>query len=278
MLFATMVAMVSLQGQAPALQESVPIGPPAALVSDGDYPQDAMQRGAQGIGTFMLRIGPDGVPVDCTIDGPVDPALDRRTCEIFRTRARFRPARDSEGRPVAGYYPGRMRWVLPGAQGSFAAGGMLAVTLVRTNAAGALACAASVNGRENRDPRIASCELIQQPAMIRAMRALGREAQLTLIVRMESGGMIPRGRTPSDSGPLVAESVARVTVDGGRVAECRLTSRRVPRPIAGIETAPGLCAPYPVGAVFPRTAGYRAGRQTVWIDARYHLREGPPSS
>jgi hypothetical protein len=60
------------------------------------------------------------------------------------------------------------------------------------------------------------------------------------------------------------------------VAECRLTSRRVPHPIAGIETAPSLCDPYPVGAVFPRTAGYRTGRQTIWIDAQYHLREGPP--
>jgi hypothetical protein len=215
MLFATMVAMVSLQSEAPGLQESVPTGPIAALVVDGDYPQDAMQRGAQGIGTFMLRIGPDGVPVDCTVDGPVDPALDRRTCEIFRTRARFRPARDSQGRPVTGYYPGRMRWLLPGGQGSFMIGGMLAVTSVRMSAAGALACAANVNGRENRDPRIASCELIQQPSMIGAMRALGREAELTLIVLMQPSGRNPRGRTPSDPGLLVAESVARVALVGG---------------------------------------------------------------
>lgn len=275
MFLAIMAAMLSLQSAAATQQrQSIPTRQIASLVGDNDYPRDAMQRRAQGVVTFMLTIDVDGVPVDCRIDGRADPALDRRTCEIFRSRARFHPARDAEGRAVAGYYPGRMRWLLPVGRGGFATGGVLGVTSVRRNAAGELACSVTVNGREDPNPRIRSCEQVQEPAMINAIRALGHEAELTLVFMIEPEGMILRGRTPPDSEPLIAESVARLTVAEGRVEECRMTSRRAPRPITGVETAPDLCTLFPAGADFPGMAGRRGGRQTVWIDSRFHLREG----
>jgi hypothetical protein len=274
MLLPMMAAMLSLQSATSPPPQSIPIRPISSWVGDNDYPWDAMRRGVQGVVTFMLTIGVDGVPVDCSIDGPVDPVLDRRTCDVFRSRARFLPARDAAGRAVAGYYPGRMRWLLPVGRAGFSTGGVLGVTSVRRNAAGELACSVTVNGREDSNPRIRSCEQVQEPAMISAMRALGREAELTLIFMIEPDGMLLRGRTPDDPGPLLTESVARITVAGGSVEECRMTSRRVLRPITGIETAPSLCDLFPLGAAFPGMAGQRGGPQTIWIASGFHLREG----
>ena len=68
------------------------------LFSDSDYPASAQAAGAQGTAQASLTIGPDGRVVGCSlVRSTGNGALDAATCNILRRRAKFTPARDSNG-------------------------------------------------------------------------------------------------------------------------------------------------------------------------------------
>ncbi len=72
-----------------------------SLFSSDDYPYEAMQNNWQGDVIVTLRIGTDGRPRICRIvlSSGHEP-LDLATCRIMLTRAKFTPARDSNGNAV----------------------------------------------------------------------------------------------------------------------------------------------------------------------------------
>ncbi len=85
-----------------------------ALFSSDDYPEAALRHDEQGTVHFTLSIDPRGNVSNCVItrsSGSV--ALDDATCRVVQRRARFDPARDIDGRPVADLHTGRIRWALP---------------------------------------------------------------------------------------------------------------------------------------------------------------------
>ena len=68
----------------------------------------------QGTVAFALGVGPDGRVKRCTIvQSSGHESLDRATCAIMQTRARFVPALDDAGRPTSDTVSSRIRWVLP---------------------------------------------------------------------------------------------------------------------------------------------------------------------
>lgn len=68
------------------------------LFSADDYPASAQSAGAEGTAQAQLSIGPDGRVVGCNITrSSGNGALDSATCNILRRRAKFTPARDSNG-------------------------------------------------------------------------------------------------------------------------------------------------------------------------------------
>lgn len=80
---------------------ATPRGDVRALFSSDDYPASAQAAGAEGISQAMLTIGADGRVVACNITRSTgNGALDSTTCNVLRRRARFTPARDSNGNPV----------------------------------------------------------------------------------------------------------------------------------------------------------------------------------
>jgi protein TonB len=86
----------------------------ASYVSDSDYPAAAVRAEEQGTAGFRLSVGPDGRVTDCTIIGSSgSSALDSATCRIMEKRARFTPARDSDGRVASDSVASAIRWVLP---------------------------------------------------------------------------------------------------------------------------------------------------------------------
>ena len=86
----------------------------ASYVSAADYPSSALRNEEQGTTRFRLTVGPDGRVADCTITSSSgSSALDATTCRLMKSRARFVPARDSEGQPVADTATSAVRWVLP---------------------------------------------------------------------------------------------------------------------------------------------------------------------
>lgn len=86
----------------------------ASYVSDDDYPQDAIRNEQQGTTGFRLDVGPDGRVSNCTITSSSgSSSLDRATCQIMRSRARFTPATDSSGARTSDSVSSRIVWRLP---------------------------------------------------------------------------------------------------------------------------------------------------------------------
>jgi protein TonB len=68
------------------------------LFSADDYPAAAQSAGAEGTAQAQLTIGPDGRVVGCNHTRSTgNSSLDSATCNILRRRAKFTPARDSNG-------------------------------------------------------------------------------------------------------------------------------------------------------------------------------------
>jgi TonB family protein len=86
----------------------------ASYISDTDYPLAAVVAGEQGAVGFRLFISAEGLVSDCQVTSSSGSrTLDEATCRILGARARFRPARDADGRPTTDQTSGRIRWVLP---------------------------------------------------------------------------------------------------------------------------------------------------------------------
>lgn len=72
------------------------------LFSTDDYPVTALQNGEEGTVQARLQVDPEGRVAGCSIVRSSGHAsLDRATCNILRKRARFTPARDSNGKAVS---------------------------------------------------------------------------------------------------------------------------------------------------------------------------------
>ena len=72
------------------------------LFSADDYPAAAQSAGAEGTAQAELTIGPDGRVVGCNLTRSTgNSSLDSATCNILRRRAKFTPARDSNGQPTS---------------------------------------------------------------------------------------------------------------------------------------------------------------------------------
>lgn len=85
--------------------------PLQSLINIADYPPSALREREQGRPGFRLTVGPDGRVTGCVIlVSSGSPALDSTTCRVLRSRARFTPAVDSNGRPVEDLYWGAIAW------------------------------------------------------------------------------------------------------------------------------------------------------------------------
>ena len=72
------------------------------LFSADDYPASALSAGAEGTVRASLTIGPDGRVASCNVtQSSGNGSLDSATCNILRRRAKFTPAKDSNGQPVS---------------------------------------------------------------------------------------------------------------------------------------------------------------------------------
>lgn len=83
-------------------------------VTNDDYPPSAAREEAQGTTATRLGVGPDGRVTSCEVTSSSgNAALDQAACRNLTRRARFEPALDRDGNPVAGSFSRRVRWVLP---------------------------------------------------------------------------------------------------------------------------------------------------------------------
>ena len=98
----------------PVRAAAEPLAPLQSLIAPEDYPASALAEREQGRPSFRLAVAADGRVVGCVIlTSTGSSALDSTTCQLLRARARFTPARDPSGNPVADEYFGQLAWRLP---------------------------------------------------------------------------------------------------------------------------------------------------------------------
>lgn len=95
-------------------RELEPVGNFGRWITNNDYPSWAKARGLEGITGFRLSVDPTGVVSGCeVIQSSGHPMLDELTCPLLLARAKFTPALDGSGKPVADTYSNRVRWQPP---------------------------------------------------------------------------------------------------------------------------------------------------------------------
>lgn len=96
-------------GQAALSRQPEPAGEPRKWLTRADLGNRKPFAGQLDRVLFRLDVGADGVPSGChVVRSYGNPALAERSCALLAQRARFTPALDAEGQPVASYWISRV--------------------------------------------------------------------------------------------------------------------------------------------------------------------------
>ncbi len=110
----SVATIASMPLQANSYPRSAQIRNPSSLrVAKEDYPPAAMAALQEGMATFTLDIDNGGTVRNCSVTRTSNfPLLDDQSCALARKWA-FEPARDIDGKPVAGRTSHNINWRLP---------------------------------------------------------------------------------------------------------------------------------------------------------------------
>ncbi len=93
---------------------AVPRGDPGRWITDNDYRTSWINRDYSGVAGFMLSVDANGRVTGCSITRSTGHSvLDEATCRLLERRARFEPARDSNGAAVSGSFSSQVSWNIP---------------------------------------------------------------------------------------------------------------------------------------------------------------------
>ena len=83
-------------------------------VTTGDYPPRSLRSGAEGTTRVSLSVNAEGRVTGCSvISSSGDSQLDSATCSNAQRRARYRPALDRSGKPIASTETFAVTWQIP---------------------------------------------------------------------------------------------------------------------------------------------------------------------
>ena len=202
----------------------------AEVFSNDNYPYWALKNWDEGRVRFRVEVDAIGRPAACAIVEPSRVAtLDQPTCDLIMAQARFEPATDQRGRPIAGTYSRVVQWVTaqiepwPVADRSERA-------ILWVDAAGKRQCRIEEMPGELTDSR--SCATyVETPGIVVALARLlvaRREGREHWELVWHQGSLIPGG--PAGDGSTIGSHVGedllertrvRVTIDAaGRVTDC----------------------------------------------------------
>lgn len=91
------------------------LSPMGLGITSSDYPAPAIRAGAQGTTRIRLLVSADGRVAECAvISSSGNRLLDAQSCALTQARARYQPALDGQGRPVAAEQVETVNWRLHG--------------------------------------------------------------------------------------------------------------------------------------------------------------------
>lgn len=105
MLAATQTGAIAGEVQPPRLRNA------AAVITLQDYPQTALQHDEYGIVSIALSVSTEGKVTSCDVtETSGSNLLDKRTCALFKARAKFDPATDGNHQPVSAGFRTAVAW------------------------------------------------------------------------------------------------------------------------------------------------------------------------
>lgn len=102
--------LVESWGYDPAIEAGIQSRPepkvsPVKWINFRDYPDEALRKDFAGAVRFRLGVNEEGRAESCTIQSSYShPSFPEAVCSAFKNRARFNPARNQAGEPVATYW------------------------------------------------------------------------------------------------------------------------------------------------------------------------------
>lgn len=98
----------------PTPYKPMPVGNPGNWVATNDYPASALANENMGTSAFRLEVSAKGDVTSCKITQSSTHAdLDAAACNALTRRAKFEPAVNYDGQPVASMYSNRVHWQIP---------------------------------------------------------------------------------------------------------------------------------------------------------------------
>jgi len=117
---ATVAVMVSGPSFAAGASGLHALGNPGQWITPDDYPAQALRDNLSGNVGFRLNVDVAGNVSACVITiSSGQPILDKAACDLISARARFSPATNMHGKPVASTYTSEVRWQIPNQQLGF---------------------------------------------------------------------------------------------------------------------------------------------------------------
>lgn len=96
-------------------REATPKSSPGTWVTTEDYPAAMEALGKRAIVQFRLNIDTSGTPTACHIQQSTRPKeFDDAVCKAIMRRAKFDPALDADGNPIASYWLSTVYFQIPG--------------------------------------------------------------------------------------------------------------------------------------------------------------------
>lgn len=107
-----LLAGTTSTGQSEASQPVRPRGPIERWISSAPFA--GIEHLPEGEVRYRLQVGPDGRPTACDIvETSGSRLLDQEVCKLLMRRARFHPATNAQGEPVAGQWSGSFKVLEP---------------------------------------------------------------------------------------------------------------------------------------------------------------------
>ncbi len=163
-----------------------PANNPGSWAGTNDYPIWALREEIQGAVRFELDVDADGTVTACRVTGSSGHArLDEHTCALITDRARFDPATDDQGKPVAATWRNVVRWSIPGdSEEEYSPLGLFKLTYVVERDGSVSSC--RLIGEESEAVREALCARIDASQMFFEGQDTPARVQFTFRMAPES--------------------------------------------------------------------------------------------